>query len=310
MPEPLLETSGLTRRFGGLVAMSDVALAVEPGEIHAVIGPNGAGKTTLFGCVVGLLRPTAGRITFAGAQVDGLSQHAVVRRGICHSHQIPAPFPFLDVRDNIRVGASFGRRRAEAKAVVDEVLARTGLEPLASTPARNLSVGNLKLLELARALATGPELLCLDEVGSGVTPVELDRMLQLIRDVNAAGVTILYIEHNMQAIGAVCQRGFGLGFGQKIAEGPPAAPNGGSRAGIKELPAPVDGADYGRAGSSQTACLCIANAGRDRPHLPRVGASIGGRPGLLGHPGKDVEDSQERESGRLVNGGPLHREVA
>ena len=222
MTEPLLVIEHVSKRFGGLVAVNDVSLEIGRGEIVGIIGPNGAGKTTLFGCVVGLLRPTSGRITFAGARVDGLSQHAVVRRGICHSHQIPAPFPFLDVRDNIRVGASFGRRRAEARAVVDEVLARTGLEPLASTPARNLSVGNLKLLEVARALATGPELLCLDEVGSGVTPVELDRMLQLIRDVNAAGVTILYIEHNMQAIGAVCQRVFVLDFGQKIAEGTPA----------------------------------------------------------------------------------------
>ncbi len=222
MSEPLLVIEHVSKRFGGLVAVNDVSLEIGRGEIVGIIGPNGAGKTTLFGCVVGLLRPTSGHITFAGVRVDGLSQHAVVRRGICHSHQIPAPFPFLDVRDNIRVGASFGRRRAEARGVVDEVLARTGLEQLATTPARNLSVGNLKLLELARALATGPELLCLDEVASGVTPVELDRMLQLIRDLNAGGVTILYIEHNMQAIGAVCQRVIVLDFGQKIAEGTPA----------------------------------------------------------------------------------------
>jgi len=220
--EPLLVIDHVSKRFGGLVAVNDVSIAIARGEVVGIIGPNGAGKTTLFGCVVGLLRPSSGTITFAGARIDGLTQHAVVRRGICHSHQIPAPFPLLDVRDNIRVGASFGRRRAEARHVVDEVLARTGLEPLATTPARNLSVGNLKLLELARALATGPELLCLDEVGSGVTPVELDRMLQLIRDLSAGGVTILYIEHNMRAIGAVCQRVIVLDFGQKIAEGTPA----------------------------------------------------------------------------------------
>ena len=222
MSEPLLVIDHVSKRFGGLVAVNDVSIEIARGEVVGIIGPNGAGKTTLFGCVVGLLRPSSGTITFAGARIDGLTQHAVVRRGICHSHQIPAPFPLLDVRDNIRVGASFGRRRAEARHVVDEVLARTGLEPLATTPARNLSVGNLKLLELARALATGPELLCLDEVGSGVTPVELDRMLQLIRDLSAGGVTILYIEHNMRAIGAVCQRVIVLDFGQKIAEGTPA----------------------------------------------------------------------------------------
>ncbi|HTJ61860.1 MAG TPA: ABC transporter ATP-binding protein [Candidatus Saccharimonadales bacterium] len=222
MSETLLRIDHVSKRFGGLVAVNDVSLDIGRGEIVGLIGPNGAGKTTLFGCVVGLIRPTAGTITFEGQRVDGLSQHAVVRRGICHSHQIPAPFPFLDVRDNIRVGASFGRRRAEAALVVDRVLVRTGLEALATTPARNLSVGNLKLLELARALATGPELICLDEVGSGVTPVELDRILQLIRDLNAEGTTILYIEHNMRAIGAVCQRVIVLDFGQKIAEGTPA----------------------------------------------------------------------------------------
>ena len=222
MTEPLLVIDRVSKRFGGLIAVNEVSLQIERGEVVGLIGPNGAGKTTLFGCVVGLLRPTSGRVSFAGSQVDGLSQHAVVHRGICHSHQIPAPFAFLNVRDNIRVGASFGRRRREARRVVDEVLARTGLESLAMTPASNLSVGNLKLLEVARALATGPELLCLDEVGSGVTPVELDRMLQLIRDLNAAGMTILYIEHNMRAIGAVCRRVIVLDFGQKIAEGTPA----------------------------------------------------------------------------------------
>jgi branched-chain amino acid transport system ATP-binding protein len=217
----LLSIEHVTRRFGGLVAVGDVSLEVQRGEIVGIIGPNGAGKTTLFGCVVGLLRPTSGRVVFDGKRIDGLSQHAVVRHGICHSHQIPAPFADLTVRDNVRVGASFGRLRDRAHLVVEEVLARTGLAALGAVPARNLSVGNLKLLEVARALATGPELLCLDEVGSGVTPVELDRMLQLIRDLNAAGTTILYIEHNMRAIGAVCQRVIVLDFGQKIAEGPP-----------------------------------------------------------------------------------------
>ncbi|HEY8825203.1 MAG TPA: ABC transporter ATP-binding protein [Candidatus Limnocylindria bacterium] len=222
MNEALLAVEHVTKRFGGLVAVNDVSLEVARGEIVGIIGPNGAGKTTLFGCVVGLLRPTSGRIHFGGQRIDGLSQHAVVRKGICHSHQIPAPFADLSVRDNIRVGASFGRRARVARRVVDEVLTRTGLESLAMQQARNLSVGNLKLLEVARALATGPELLCLDEVGSGVTPVELDRILGLIRELNADGMTILYIEHNMRAIGAVCRRVVVLDFGQRIAEGTPA----------------------------------------------------------------------------------------
>ena len=217
----LLSVEHVTRRFGGLVAVNDVSLEVNEKEIVGIIGPNGAGKTTLFGCVVGLLSPTSGRITFDGKRIDGLSQHAIVRKGICHSHQIPAPFADLSVRDNIRVAASFGRNASRARAVTDEILERTGLTQLAEAQARNLSVGNLKLLEVARALATGPQLLCLDEVGSGVTPVELDRILQLIRDLNEAGMTILYIEHNMRAIGAVCQRVIVLDFGVKVAEGTP-----------------------------------------------------------------------------------------
>ncbi|MBU6423521.1 MAG: ABC transporter ATP-binding protein [Chloroflexota bacterium] len=221
MTDAFLAIEHVTKRFGGLLAVNDVSLEVKRGEVVGIIGPNGAGKTTLFGCVVGLLRPTSGRILFDGRRIDGLSQHAVVAHGVCHSHQIPAPFPDLSVRDNVRLAASFGRRSAHAHAVVDEVLTRTGLLELAPSPARNLSVGNLKLLEVARALATGPDLLCLDEVGSGVTPVELDRMLQLIRDLNTSGTTILYIEHNMRAIGAVCERVIVLDFGQKIAEGTP-----------------------------------------------------------------------------------------
>jgi branched-chain amino acid transport system ATP-binding protein len=218
---PLLEVEEVTRRFGGLVAVREVSLAVQSGEILGLVGPNGAGKTTLFRCVVGALGPNAGAIRFEGGRIDGLTQHRLVSKGVCHTHQIPAPFGELTVRDNIRVGASFGRRAARAHAVVAEVLERTGLLPLAEVPAANLGVGNLKLLEVARALATGPKLLCLDEVGGGLTPVELDRMLALIQSVRADGVTVLYIEHNMRAIRAICDRVVVLDFGQKIAEGTP-----------------------------------------------------------------------------------------
>ena len=221
MSTPLLEVEEVTRRFGGLVAVREVSLAVQSGEILGLVGPNGAGKTTLFRCVVGALGPNAGAIRFEGGRIDGLTQHRLVSKGVCHTHQIPAPFGELTVRDNIRVGASFGRRAARAHAVVAEVLERTGLLPLAEVPAANLGVGNLKLLEVARALATGPKLLCLDEVGGGLTPVELDRMLALIQSVRADGVTVLYIEHNMRAIRAICDRVVVLDFGQKIAEGTP-----------------------------------------------------------------------------------------
>jgi ABC-type branched-subunit amino acid transport system ATPase component len=221
MSAPLLRIEAVTRQFGGLVAVRDVSLGINSGEIVGVIGPNGAGKTTLFRCVVGALRPTSGAIWFDNQRIDSLSQHALVRRGVCHTHQIPAPFSDLSVKDNVRVGASFGRLAARAHETVASVLDRTGLDALADTPARILSIGSLKLLEVARALATGPRLLCLDEVGGGLTPVELDRMLALIREIRDGGVTVLYIEHNMRAIRAICDRVIVLDFGQKIAEGTP-----------------------------------------------------------------------------------------
>ena len=201
--------------------MREVSLDVLAGEIVGLVGPNGAGKTTLFRCIVGALKPTGGRVLLDGARIDGLSLHSTVARGVCHTHQIPAPFGELTVRDNIRVGAAFGRNRRQSAETVEHVLDRTGLVPLADTPARSLSIGNLKLLEVARALATGPRLLCLDEVGGGLTPTELDRMLALIRGLRDAGITILYIEHNMRAIRAVCDRLVVLDFGQKIAQGAP-----------------------------------------------------------------------------------------
>jgi branched-chain amino acid transport system ATP-binding protein len=216
---PLLRIEGLTRRFGGLVAVGNVSLDVYPREIVGLVGPNGAGKTTLFRCVVGALRPSSGSVRFDGQRIDHLSQHARVHRGVCHTHQIPAPFAELSVRDNVRVGAAFGRAAAQAHQMTDAVLERTGLVQLADVRAGNLSVGNLKLLEVARALAAAPKLLCLDEVGGGLSPVELDRMLQLVRELASEGITILYIEHNMRAIRSVCDRMVVLDFGQKIAEG-------------------------------------------------------------------------------------------
>jgi branched-chain amino acid transport system ATP-binding protein len=221
MTAPLLKIDRVTRRFGGLVAVREVSMEVFDGEVVGLVGPNGAGKTTLFRCVVGALRATSGAIWFDGQRIDSRSQHELVQRGVCHTHQIPAPFADLSVRDNVRVGASFGRLAARAHETVKSVLERTGLGRMADTPARNLSVGNLKLLEVGRALATGPRLLCLDEVGGGLTPVELGRMLELISEIRGSGVTVLYIEHNMRAIRASCDRVIVLDYGEKIAEGTP-----------------------------------------------------------------------------------------
>lgn len=221
MSQPLLRIEAVSKRFGGLVAVRNVSMQVVGGEIVGLVGPNGAGKTTLFRCVVGALRPTSGAIWFDGERIDGHSQHVLVQRGVCHTHQIPAPFADLTVRDNVRVGASFGRLASRARATVASVLDQTGLNGLADMPARNLTIGNLKLLEVGRALATGPRLLCLDEVGGGLTPVELDRMLAVIDQIRQSGVTVLYIEHNMRAISAICDRVIVLDFGEKIAEGTP-----------------------------------------------------------------------------------------
>jgi branched-chain amino acid transport system ATP-binding protein len=221
MSAPLLSVNSVSRYFGGLAAVHEVSLEVSAGEIVGIIGPNGAGKTTLFRCVVGALRPTSGTVVFDGRRIDGQTQHVLVRLGVAHTHQIPAPFGELTVLDNVRVGASFGRLARDAHRTVSAVLEQTGLGEVAATPAHNLSIGTLKLLEVGRAMATGPRLLCLDEVGGGLTPVELDRMLGLIRQIRASGVTVLYIEHNMRAIRAICDRVIVLDFGEKIAEGTP-----------------------------------------------------------------------------------------
>jgi ABC-type branched-subunit amino acid transport system ATPase component len=218
---PLLRVDALTRRFGGLLAVRDVSLSVWPHEIVGLVGPNGAGKTTLFRCIVGSLKPTSGTIALGDKRIERLSQHARVALGVCHTHQIPSPFADLTVRDNVRVGAEFGRHTGDPGSVTDQVLTRAGLDGLADVRAGNLGVGNLKLLEVARAVATGPRLLCLDEVGSGLTPVELGRMLELIQSLRADGITVLYVEHNMRAIQAICDRVVVLDFGQQIAEGTP-----------------------------------------------------------------------------------------
>jgi branched-chain amino acid transport system ATP-binding protein len=149
----LLRVEAVTRRFGGLLALRDVSLAVDEGEILGLIGPNGAGKTTLFRCIVGALRPSGGRVLFEDQRTDGHAQHTLVQRGVCHTHQIPAPFGDLTVRDNVRVGASFGRFARRAHHVVDEVLQQTGLATVADTAARNLSIGRRPHARRVRAHA-------------------------------------------------------------------------------------------------------------------------------------------------------------
>jgi branched-chain amino acid transport system ATP-binding protein len=224
VPEPLLSVRGLTKRFGGLSALSDVSFDVAEGEVYGVIGPNGAGKTTLFSCLVGALAPTAGTISFGGRRIDRLPNHAVVRRGLVRTHQIVRPFRDMTVAENVSVGAHFGRGRrrgAEARRRVAEILVRTDLARRAADPAGTLPIGDLKRLEIARALAAEPSVLCLDEVMGGLNPAEILAAMSLVRELRASGLTVLMIEHHVHAVAGVTDRILVLNFGEKIAEGPP-----------------------------------------------------------------------------------------
>jgi branched-chain amino acid transport system ATP-binding protein len=220
----LLEVRGLTKRFGGLAAVSGVGFDVEAGEIVGLIGPNGAGKTTLFHLVTGFQRPTAGRVRFDGVDVTGLRPHAVCRLGIARTFQIVQPFPGLSVLANAAIGA-FNRTGdpAVARAKARETLAVVGLEAHAERPARELTLSDRRRLEVARALATGPRALLLDEAMSGLTPGEVSDTIALLRKLRGEGLTIVVIEHLLRAIMALSDRVVVLDRGEKIAEGLPAA---------------------------------------------------------------------------------------
>ena len=224
MPEPILSVKALKKRFGGLLALSDVTFSVAEGEIFGVIGPNGAGKTTLFSCLVGSLPPTSGSILFRGREIAGLPNYAVVARGLVRTHQIARPFREMTVEANVSIGAHFGagkRRGADARRRVADILERTGLAARAGSLAMALPIGDLKRLEIARALATEPACLCLDEVMGGLNPSEIVAAMSLVRSIRDAGVTVLMIEHHVHAVAGVTDRILVLNFGEKIAEGPP-----------------------------------------------------------------------------------------
>jgi branched-chain amino acid transport system ATP-binding protein len=222
--EPILDVRGVGKRFGGLVALDGVSFRVEKGSIFSVIGPNGAGKTTLFSCLVGSQKPSSGSIRFKGKEIAGLRNDQVVARGVVRTHQVVRPFRDMTVEENVSVGSFFGthhRRGADARARVAAVLERAGLAARARVLARTLTIGELKRLEIARALATEPEVLCLDEVMGGLNPSEIQGAMQLIREIRASGVTVLMIEHHVHAVLGVSDRVMVLNFGKSIAEGAP-----------------------------------------------------------------------------------------
>ncbi len=224
---PLLETRGLTRRFGGLVALDGVDLTLAEGEILGVIGPNGAGKTTLFSLIGGSLRPSAGEILLAGQPVTGLAAHRRVRAGIVRTHQIVRPFANLTVFENVLVAAIHAHRAAghalgTDRGRVAELLALVGLADRAGQPPGALTLAGRKRLELARALATAPRVLLLDEVVAGINPAEAIAFAQLIRQIrDERGISVVMTEHVMPAVMSLSDRIVVLEHGRRIAEGAP-----------------------------------------------------------------------------------------
>jgi len=213
----LLEIEGLGVSFGGVTALEDVALSVAAGEIRALVGPNGAGKSTLVNCVTGYQPRHDGRVRVAGRSLTGLPPHRIARMGVARTFQTPELFPRLTVAQNLAVSDfATGGRRAPA------LLRRLSLEAIADSPAADISYGQMRLLELARALALGPELLLLDEPAAGLTAEEVDALVTLLRGMAGEGaLTILLIEHNMAMVAAVADSVTVLDYGRVLVEGEP-----------------------------------------------------------------------------------------
>ena len=219
----MLEVAGVSKNFSGLRAVADVSFSVPEGAIFAVIGPNGAGKTTLFNLIAGMFAPDSGSIAFERARIDGHAPDEVCRRGIGRTFQIVRPFPALTVEDNVMVGALLRHSDPrEAMRRAHDVLRRLDLYDKRLQPAGSLTLPDRKRLEMARALATEPKLLLLDEVMAGLRPTETDRMVEILKELNAGGLTILLIEHVMRAVMSLATRVLVLHHGAAIAEGLPA----------------------------------------------------------------------------------------
>jgi len=220
----LLSVRDLSKHFRGLVAVDNVSFDVAEGDIFAIIGPNGAGKTTLFNMIAGAMPPNAGTITFAGERIEGLRSDEIAQRGMGRTFQVVKPFPALSVRDNVVIGALLRTNSVhEARGIAEEVLTRLDLISRKDQIASSLTLPDRKRLEVARALATRPRLLLLDEVMAGLRPTETDRIVAILRDLNRSGLTILLIEHVMRAVTALASRILVLHHGAAIAEGSPEA---------------------------------------------------------------------------------------
>ncbi|MGD0560256.1 MAG: ABC transporter ATP-binding protein [Streptosporangiaceae bacterium] len=225
MPEnTLLELRAITKRFGQVVIADDVSLAVSPGDSVGIVGPNGAGKTSLFGLISGDLTPNAGKVIFAGNNVTKLDSAARTRLGIGRTYQVPRPFTDMTVFENVLVAAQQGGglRRAASYARAGECLERTGMAKVANTPTGRLGLLQRKRLEIARALAPGPQLLLLDEVAGGLTDAECGELIEIIRGILAEGTAVIWIEHVVRALTQVAERLLCLYGGHFIGDGDPA----------------------------------------------------------------------------------------
>ncbi|MFH1123343.1 MAG: ABC transporter ATP-binding protein [Pseudomonadota bacterium] len=222
---PILEGQGVTKYFGGLAAVSNVDFSVEQGQTVGLIGPNGAGKTTLFNLISAALTPKSGTIRYKGVNITGIKPHRICRMGVARTFQTVKVFPDMSVIDHVMLGSYFGRSpgmsSVEAAREATEVLDFLGLSALKATPAKDLTLANQKRLEIARALATKPEILLLDEIMAGLNATEVGEAMGLVTRIRDRGITIIMIEHVMKAIMSVCERIMVLHHGAKIAEGTP-----------------------------------------------------------------------------------------
>jgi branched-chain amino acid transport system ATP-binding protein len=235
---PILRVEGVSKRFGGLVAVDNVSFEVNEGEVFALIGPNGAGKTTLFNCVTGFYTPTLGTVTFQGRDITGFPPHRTAKAGIARTFQNIRLFDYMTAVDNVRLGHHVRMRsrlwdslfktpfeRREEREITEhsmELLDLVGLKRHADSYARNLAYGQQRRLEIARALATDPKLLLLDEPAAGFTPQEKVELMQLVQVILARGITVFLIEHDMRVVMQASKRIVVLDHGEKIAEGTPA----------------------------------------------------------------------------------------